>query len=139
MLNEKQIKAAKLYAEGHKLTDIAKMTGISRQSLYNWLDNKEFTTEVDKLLQEIRTSAEKSMTNNVENYIKELENIAFCGRSEKNRTDALTYLLDRVLGRSTNRVQEIKEQQQPEPVSWADLEDLEPLQVLDFKDKKKSI
>lgn len=109
MLHEKQIQAAKLYSEGMKPIDIAKVIGISRQSFYDWMKKEEFTSELDRLTNEMKAAAEQTLTNNVERYIKELEVIAFTGRSEKNRTDALTYLLDRVLGKSTTKVQDITE------------------------------
>lgn len=125
MLNEKQIRAAKEYAEGQKPTDIAKNVGVSRTTFYKWLENGEFTSEVDRYLQEIKTSAEKNMVGKVENYIRALEDIAFTGKSEKNRADALTYLLDRVLGRATTKVQDITEASdgKEDTITWEDSED----------------
>lgn len=125
MLNEKQIRAAKEYAEGQKPTDIAKNVGVSRTTFYKWLENGEFTSEVDRYLQEIKTSAEKNMVGKVENYIRALEDIAFTGKSEKNRADALTYLLDRVLGRATTKVQDVTEpgDGKQESITWEDNRD----------------
>ena len=134
MLNELQIKAAIEYAKGAKITEIAKKMGVTRQTVYNWLDNKEFTNEVDRYTQQIKTSAERNLSNKVDAYIDALEDIAFNGRSEKTRTEALTYLLDRVLGKSTTKIQdvtEVKEQDQ-EAVSWEDIKDKD---ILELKDK----
>lgn len=138
MLNEKQIKGAKLYAEGSTPTEISKELGISRQAFYGWLKNKEFTSEVDRFIQEITTSAEKNMHSKVENYIHALEDIAFTGRSEKNRTDALTYLLDRVLGKATTKVQDVTEAKEDgkKDISWNNVEDED--NILSLKKKKSS-
>lgn len=135
MLNEKQIKGAKLYAEGSTPTEISRELGVSRQAFYGWLKNKEFTSEVDRFIQEIVTSAEKNMNSKVENYIHALEDIAFTGRSEKNRTDALTYLLDRVLGKATTRVQDVTEDKEDgnKEISW---DNIEEDKVLELKKKK---
>lgn len=125
MLHEKQIIASKLYAEGNKPTDIAKELGISRQAFYDWLKKEEFASEVDKHCQLIKTQAEQKMAGRVDTYIEELERIAFTGRSEKNRTDALTYLLDRVLGRATTKLQEVTEpkQDQEKELSWDNVQE----------------
>ena len=138
MLNEKQIKGAKLYAEGATPTEISRELGVSRQAFYGWLKNKEFTSEVDRFIQEIVTSAEKNMNSKVENYIHALEDIAFTGRSEKNRTDALTYLLDRVLGKATTRVQDVTEGKEDgkKEISWDNIEEED--NILELKKKKSS-
>lgn len=138
MLNEKQIKGAKLYAEGATPTEISRELGVSRQAFYGWLKNKEFTSEVDRFIQEIVTSAEKNMNSKVENYIHALEDIAFTGRSEKNRTDALTYLLDRVLGKATTRVQDVTEDKEDgkKEISWDNIEEED--NILELKKKKSS-
>ena len=137
MLNERQIKGAKMYAEGYKPTEIARELGINRGTFYDWLKKEEFTSEVNRFIQEITNSAEKNMSSKVEQYIHALEDIAFTGRSEKNRTDALTYLLDRVLGKATTRVQDVTEDKEygNKEISW---DNIEEDKVLELKKKKKS-
>ena len=77
------------------------------------------------------------MSSKVEQYIHALEDIAFTGRSEKNRTDALTYLLDRVLGKATTRVQDVTEDKEDgnKEISW---DNIEEDNVLELKKKKSS-
>lgn len=138
MLNEKQFKSAKLYAEGITPTEISKIVGVSRTTFYEWLKKEEFAREVDKFKTEIITSAEKSMTSKVEKYIESLEGIALAGRSEKNRVDALTYLLDRVLGKSTTKIQDVTEGKEDgkKELSWDSVEDED--NILELKKKKTS-
>lgn len=120
-----------MYSEGYKPTEIAKEVNINRTTFYDWLKKEEFTSEVDRYLQEIKTSAEKNMVGKIDNYIRALEDIAFTGRSEKNRTDALTYLLDRVLGRATTKVQDITEASNTntQEVSWDNEKDSNILEL----------
>ncbi len=138
MLNERQIRGAKMYAEGYKPTEIARELGINRGTFYDWLKKEEFTSEVNRFIQEITNSAEKNMSSKVEQYINALEDIAFAGRSEKNRTDALTYLLDRVLGKATTRVQDVTEAKEDndKEVSWDNIEDTD--NILELKKKNKT-
>ena len=109
-----------MYSEGYKPTEIARELEISRSTFYDWMKKGEFTSEVDRFIQEIRTSAEKNMTAKIEDYVQALEEIAFTGRSEKNRTEALTYLLDRVLGKATTKVQDVTEasKDNEQEVTW---------------------
>lgn len=138
MLNERQIKGAKLYSEGYTPTEIAKELGVNRSTFYDWLKKEEFTSEVDRYKAEIVTTAEKQMTNKVTNYIHALEDIALAGRSEKNRVDALTYLLDRVLGKSTTKIQDVTEtaKDSTNEVTWDSIEDDD--NILELKKKKSS-
>lgn len=126
-----------MYAEGYKPTEIARELGINRGTFYDWLKKEEFTSEVNRFIQEITNSAEKNMSSKVEQYIHALEDIAFTGRSEKNRTDALTYLLDRVLGKATTRVQDVTEDKEDgnKEISW---DNIEEDNVLELKKKKSS-
>ena len=137
-MTEKQIQAAKMYAEGLEVTEISKRIGISRSTFYEWKKKKEFLSEVDRFKQEFLNSAEGRLGENVNKYIDALEVIAFCGKSEKNRTDALTYLLDRVLGKPTNRTQDITKGDQEEVqevVSW-DNQDVDNVLELKKRDVK---
>ena len=126
-----------MYAEGYKPTEIARELGINRGTFYDWLKKEEFTSEVNRFIQEITNSAEKNMSSKVEQYIHALEDIAFTGRSEKNRTDALTYLLDRVLGKATTRVQDVTEDKEDgkKEISW---DNIEEDNILELKKKKSS-
>lgn len=138
MLNERQIKGAKMYAEGNTPTEIARQLNINRGTFYDWLKKEEFTREVDRFKQEILNSAEKSMISKVELYVESLEGIALSGRSEKNRVDALTYLLDRVLGKSTTKIQDVTEAKEDgkKDISWDNVEDED--NILSLKKKKSS-
>ncbi|SCH33390.1 Helix-turn-helix domain of resolvase [uncultured Clostridium sp.] len=42
MISEKQIEAINLYVNGNTITDIVKLLGVSRQSIYNCLKEDEF-------------------------------------------------------------------------------------------------
>ncbi|KKX99838.1 MULTISPECIES: phBC6A51 family helix-turn-helix protein [Paraclostridium] len=105
MLTEEQRYAAELVAKGEKIVDIAKLCKVSRQTVYDWKEKKDFKAEVDRFVNDIKTKSEKSIAMSLETYIKELEKIALTGKSEKNKLDALQYLVNRVLGNTTTKTE----------------------------------
>ncbi|MGL4571646.1 MAG: IS630 transposase-related protein [Clostridium sp.] len=105
-LGKKQYLAIQYILEGKQITDIAKALGVARQTIYNWLDDEEFKTEVDTLRREIQTSAKNYVENNIRLYIDEIEGLALNKEtSSKVKADLLKYLVDRVLGKTTTKVE----------------------------------
>ncbi len=47
--SDKRTKAALALADGKTQTDVARETGITRRTLYQWLQESEFSAEVDRL------------------------------------------------------------------------------------------
>lgn len=111
MLNNNQLKFIELYGKGCNISDIAKEVGVSRPTIYSYMGNREVKAELDKRSKEVRDSATQSMSNNVNRYIRELEKIAFGSESDKTRADAIQYLMDRVLGRATNKIADVTEEE----------------------------
>ena len=108
-LTDRELKVVELYAQGAPITEIAKVCGVSRQTIYNDLDKEQVKVAVDEAITEIKTQAEKKVTSKIDNYIDKLEEIAFAGSSEKVRADALQYLINRALGTPTSKVQDISD------------------------------
>lgn len=136
MLHEKQLEAAIMLAEGKSKTEIATELKISRQTLYDWLKLEEFNEEVNRIIKLSKDETEKRLTFNIDKYVKELENIAFNSKSEKTKSDTLQYLIDRVLGKTTTKVQDIsepKETKKDKELTWEDLAKMEKVKVLKRK------
>ena len=104
MLNEKQVEVLQLHVEGENITNISKITGVTRQSIYNWMKDAEFKEELDKALDRAKSDANYKITSKLTNYIDELSRLALTAKSEKIRSDTLMYLVDRVLGKSTTKI-----------------------------------
>ena len=107
--------------KGEKYTEIAKLCHVSRQAIYNWLDDKDFRAEMDRQIQEIRKQGEQRITSKLDTYIGELEKIALNGRGERDKLDALTYLCNRILGNPTNKTQDITDKQEDNNVNQEEL------------------
>lgn len=138
MLNEKQVEVLQLHVEGENITNISKITGVTRQSIYNWMKDAEFKEELDKALDRGKSDANYKITSKLTNYIDELSRLALTAKSEKIRSDTLMYLVDRVLGKSTTKIENMvdnnsnKENKSDKELSWNDLKE-ENLLKLKFK------
>lgn len=105
MLDKRQRKAIALLIENqYKKTEIADMVGVTRQTIYNWLENEEFVTELNDTLHKIKVFGENSIKANLQQYINQIQKLAVTAESEKTRLEAATYLVDRVLGKTTSKI-----------------------------------
>ena len=105
MINERKEKVITLLIQGEKYVDIAKLVGINRLTIYNWLENEEFKAELNKRKQEISTQGNNIILTDISLYVGELKRIGLTARSERERSLACMYLVDRVLGKSTNKIE----------------------------------
>ena len=124
MIDERKEEAITLIIQGEQFIDIAKLVGIARSTLYDWMENKEFKTELDKRRQEIKVQGNNLILNELGSYIKELKHIALCDKSAKVRSDTAQYLVDRVLGKTTTKIETNVEQDNSNNVSKDILKDV---------------
>lgn len=107
MLDERKEKAITLILSGEAITDVAKLVGVYRSTIYNWLEEEEFKAELDRRRQEIVKQGNALILAELKTYVMELRKMAIKGKSERNRLDALQYLIDRVLGKTTTKVEQV--------------------------------
>lgn len=121
MLTEKKLESAKLQAEGHKIVDISKQIGISRQSISKWQKDSEYQDAVNSMKKEILDNARTRLVKKTDKYLDELENIALNSDNEKTKLSALTYLLDQSLGKATSYKEVKVDEDKKETLSWDDM------------------
>ncbi|WP_462392153.1 helix-turn-helix domain-containing protein [Clostridium cadaveris] len=97
-INEIQSNVIDLILEGHKMTEIAKETGIYRSQLYRWLDKKEFKAELESRRAQLRKSAKDKITGQVNTLADEMLKLAMNSTDQRVKLQAIKYLLDRSLG-----------------------------------------
>lgn len=120
MLTEKKLESARLQAEGHKIIDISKKIGVSRQSISAWQKDNEYQDAIKSIQQDMITNARTRLVKKTDRYIDELENIALNSDSEKTRLSALTYLLDQSLGKATSYKEVNVTEDKKKTLSWDD-------------------
>ncbi|MGL5153093.1 MAG: helix-turn-helix domain-containing protein [Clostridium sp.] len=97
-INEVQSKVIDLILEGHKMTEIAKETGIYRSQLYRWLDKAEFKAELEARRAQLRKSAADKITGQVNTLADEMLKLAIKSTDQRVKLQAIKYLMDRALG-----------------------------------------
>lgn len=107
--DERYERVIDLYLEGKSIVDIHKITGVSRPTIYKILDNEEYKVVIDKRLQDIRNQGQNRLNNKLNKYVDELENIALTSENENTKKDCLIYLLNRVLGTPTSKIEQTTE------------------------------
>ena len=100
-INEIQSNVIDLILEGHKMTEIAKETGIYRSQLYRWLNNEEFKAELESRRAQLRKSAKDKITGKVNTLADEMLDLALNATDQRVKLQAIKYLLDRALGTPT--------------------------------------
>lgn len=97
-INEIQSNVIDLILEGHKMTEIAKETGIYRSQLYRWLDREAFKAELESRRAQLRKSAKDKITGQVNVLADEMLKMALNSTDQRVKLQAIKYLLDRSLG-----------------------------------------
>lgn len=98
MLTKDQEKMITMLIEGHRITDIAKKIGVSRQTIYSWRNNEEVNAELDQRRQDIKNQGNAHILKDVSTYIDEVKKIAKESTDQRVKFSANKYLIDRTLG-----------------------------------------
>lgn len=97
MLDERQIKAIEKKSTGSTITDIAIYAGVSRNTIYAWMREKEFTAELIKREQDFISATKSAVIGYAPKAVTMLKNLAEHAKSEKVRLEATCKLLDKVI------------------------------------------
>ena len=136
IITEKHYRAIEYLVEGRSITDIAKLIGVERKTIYNWMDKGEFKAELHKRKQGIKAEAEERLDSRLNLYIVELHDIAMNSKSDKVKHDSLCYLIDRILGKPTKRISNVDEDNDELNSKILDIEEI--IKSLDVKEENEN-
>jgi hypothetical protein len=105
MLSEKQINVCELIATGIPITEVSKVSGVARSTIYEWKKLDEFNAEVSRFGQEYINAAQGRLKCAATVAADEIIKLLKEGRYEKTRLAAAQDILDRNLGKATTRVE----------------------------------
>jgi hypothetical protein len=105
MLDDRQIRAVEAKAKGDTITDMAKVAGVSRNTIYEWLKLEAFNTEVVRFQQEFISQAQGRLKVAAQDAADEMIKLLKKGKYEKTRLSAAQDILDRNLGKATSRLE----------------------------------
>ncbi|MCA1027334.1 IS630 transposase-related protein [Cytobacillus kochii] len=101
---------------------ISKQFDVSRQTIYNWLNNPEFVCEVDKLRQELRNFGEQLWYNHYQKSIENIIELADRSPDQRVKFNANIYNIERIDGKIANQVNVNSDQQERKIVNGDILE-----------------
>lgn len=99
-LDDKRMYAIDLLATGnYTTTEIGKMVGVSRQSVWAWKKEPEFQAELDSRLTAITAEANERLKAKMMPVFDELLNMALSDKTEgRTKAQCLQYIANRVCG-----------------------------------------
>ena len=101
MITEQQSEMIDLLISGEQKTNIATRLGVSRQTIYAWLQLKEVKKEKQKRLNDIKKEAKNKIATKVDNCIDVIYEIALKSKDTRTKFQAAKYLCDQFIGSPT--------------------------------------
>lgn len=98
MITEQQSEMIDYIIAGNNKSDTAKLLGVSRQTVYAWLELKEVKAEKQKRLNDIKVSARNRIATKVDNCIDVIYDIAIKSKDMRTKFQAAKYLCDQFIG-----------------------------------------
>lgn len=108
-LKPEQLEAMKYMLKGMNCSEISPLIGKERTTIWRWTQTDEWKETFDEMQQEIKKQGEQMVIGDLNTYVAELKRLALTSYSEKIRLDSLTYLIDRVMGKSTTKIEQTTE------------------------------
>ena len=123
-LADTDYEAIKYLLEGRKVSDIARLLNVSRTALYDWQRDEEFKAELERHRKDICDNINKKITDRLDIYVEQLHIIATTSKSEKNKLQALQYLMNRVLGAPTSKVADVSKEEENKEDAVVDINNI---------------
>lgn len=107
MITEDQSIMIDYLIEGRNITEIAKLVGKSRNTIYKWLELDHVKEEMEYRQSEIKKQARGKIASKVDSCINNLWEIANTCKDVRTRYQANKFLVEQFLGTATNSKEEI--------------------------------
>lgn len=122
MLTKDREKMITLYIEGNKITDIAKVVNVSRQTIYSWLNEDEVKAEMDRRRRDIANHGNQLILKDADTYISNIKALANDKSDKRVCLAANQYLLNRIYGNPTVAIESANDEDRNGSVDTFELE-----------------
>lgn len=95
-----------LLLQGEQITDIAKIVGVNRSTIYVWKDKPYIKAELDRRRQDLKKTAHNLITRDICTYVDNIKDLANNSTDQRVRLQANKYLIDQCLGSPTTAKEE---------------------------------
>lgn len=102
-LNDKQMRAIELLANGENKQTTAKLVNVNPKTIYAWLKMDVFKDELERQVIELKKQIETKLAVQVEPLMDNLIKLALTSKDESIKLKATTYALDRLYGKATSK------------------------------------
>ncbi|MGO0987770.1 helix-turn-helix domain-containing protein [Clostridioides difficile] len=100
-LSEDESNAVYLLISGLTVTEVAKAIGVTRQTIYNWMNREHIRKEIDRRKQELTNQGNLLILKDLETYINNIKELA---SDKRVMLAANQYLINRIYGTPTSTV-----------------------------------
>ena len=121
MITEQQSEMIDYLIAGNNKSDISKLLGISRQTVYEWLKSEEVQAEKQKRLNDIKKDAKNKIATKVDSCLDVIYEIAIKSKDMRTKFQAAKYLCDQFIGAPSTE-KPISEEEIPKPKKPIDID-----------------
>ena len=130
-LNEKQENFVNMYCQGETITAISKEIGVSRKTLYSWLEKDNVKKAIRNKKKQLKAQLDDKLLEKANSIVQGLVDIALNGESEQNRLKAQMYVLNKLTGMPTSKtVIETDEEKTDNDLSWDNLNNISEFKLV---------
>lgn len=130
-LNEKQENFVNMYCQGETITAISKEIGVSRKTLYSWLEKDNVKKAIRNKKKQLKAQLDDKLLEKANSIVQGLVDIALNGESEQNRLKAQMYVLNKLTGMPTSKtVIETDEEKTDNDLSWDNLNNISEFKIV---------
>jgi len=101
MLDKKHLEVCHLLSIGTSAIEIAKIVGISRNSVYDWKKSEEMKAKIDEFGQDFISSMQASGRAYAPKAMAKLIHLCETGGSDKTQLDAASKIIDKYMSNAT--------------------------------------
>ena len=103
-LTEDQCNMVTLLITGTTVTETARIIGVNRKTIYNWMNKEDVRKEMDRRKQELTNQGNLMILKDLDSYINNIKELASDKSDKRVMLAANQYLINRIYGTPTSTV-----------------------------------
>ncbi|HBG5078253.1 TPA: helix-turn-helix domain-containing protein [Clostridioides difficile] len=103
-LTEDQCNMVTLLITGTTVTETARIIGVNRKTIYNWMNKEHVRKEMDRRKQELTNQGNLMILKDLDSYINNIRELASDKSDKRVMLAANQYLINRIYGTPTSTV-----------------------------------
>lgn len=100
MLDARKLQLIEMWIQGKSKSCISREIGVSRQTVYEWLQDPEVISQIEEAKKDLVQAAKNRLTTRLDSYLDRLHEIAMSSKDSRTAAQCLIYLSDKVLGKT---------------------------------------